>query len=88
MSATKLLSGSSSSNLEDSPVHAPAKLHYCGVGPCRPKSLQRCASAKIFTLILCLDALIEGALVSGKSLYQKLLIHLYACSLSLEWPSS
>ena len=66
MSGTKLLSVSS--DLEGSPAHAPAKLHYCGVGPCRPKSMQRCASAKFFTLILCIDALIEGALVSGKSL--------------------
>lgn len=59
---------SSFSELEDSPVHV-RKAYHCGIGPCRPKQLQRFASTKFFTFMLCINALIEGALVSGKCLY-------------------
>ena len=45
---------------------ADVKPYYCGVGPCHPKKLQWFASAKFFTIILSLNGLIEGALVSGR----------------------
>ena len=40
--------------------------HYCGAGPCRPKHLQVFANSKFFTAILCLFAMTETALISGK----------------------
>ena len=71
-SPTKLLnhSSQSGSRFEDSssenmPVHY-VKPYYCGVGPCHPKKLQWFATTKFFTFMLCINALIEGALVSGK----------------------
>lgn len=43
-----------------------AKEYYCGVGGCRPKWLQVFRNAYFFTVILCLNCAIEGAIVSGK----------------------
>ena len=43
------------------------KRYYCGFGPCRPKWLQVMANKKIFTLLLCLFAFLQGAVVSGTS---------------------
>ena len=40
--------------------------YYCGAGPCRPKHLQVFANSKFFTAILCLFAMTETALISGK----------------------
>ncbi len=42
------------------------KEYYCGFGKSRPKWMQMFRNSKFFTFILCLNALIEGALVSGK----------------------
>ena len=43
--------------------------YFCGLGRCRPKWLQVLVDARFFTFLLCLNCFIEGALVSGKSLY-------------------
>ena len=43
----------------------PVKEYYCGIRKWHPKWLQVFRSSKFFTLILCLQALTEGALVSG-----------------------
>ncbi len=45
-------------------VHGPR--YFCGVGRCRPKWLQVLARGNVFTFLLCMNALIEGALVSGQ----------------------
>ena len=42
--------------------------YYCGAGPCRPKYLQVFANTKFFTMILCVFALTEQALISGEEL--------------------
>ena len=39
---------------------------HCGVGPCHPSWMQVFAKAKIFTLLICIHALVEGAIVSGR----------------------
>ena len=40
--------------------------YYCGVGPLRPKWMQKLfANAIFFTVLLCAYAFIEGAIVSG-----------------------
>lgn len=44
------------------------KVYYCGCGPCHPNWLQWFAKKKIFTLLLSLFAVIEGAVVSGKNI--------------------
>ncbi len=40
--------------------------YFCGIGKCRPQWIQVFRSTKFFTFILCLNSVIEGALVSGK----------------------
>ena len=45
------------------------KRYYCGFGPCRPKWLQVMANKRIFTLLLCLFAFVQGSVVSGKSVH-------------------
>lgn len=41
--------------------------YYCGVGPLRPRWMQRLfANAIFFTVLLCAYAFIEGAIVSGE----------------------
>ena len=40
--------------------------YHCGVRGCRPKWLQVFARANFFTFILCLNSLVEGAIVSGE----------------------
>ncbi len=40
--------------------------YSCGAGPCRPKYLQVFANTKFFTLILCVFAIAEQALISGE----------------------
>lgn len=42
------------------------KEYYCGFGRCRPKWLQVFRNSTFFTVILCLNCAIEGAIVSGK----------------------
>ena len=42
---------------------------FCGFGKCRPKWLQVFRNANFFTFLMCLNATIEGAIVSGKVLY-------------------
>ena len=41
------------------------KEYFCGLGKCRPKWLQIFGNSKFFTFLMCLNATIEGALVSG-----------------------
>ena len=69
-SPAKLLSQSFESNSEvsscENSLSHHVKPYHCGVGTCHPKALQWFASAKFFTFMLCVNALIEGALVSGK----------------------
>lgn len=52
---------------EDDSNHADgrAKEYFCGLGKCRPKWLQIFGNSKFFTFLMCLNATIEGALVSG-----------------------
>lgn len=40
--------------------------YFFGCGPCHPKWLQIFSNKKFFTLILCLSALLQGAVVAGK----------------------
>ena len=40
--------------------------YYFGFGKWHPKWLQKFANAKFFTFILCINSLVEGALVSGE----------------------
>ena len=42
------------------------KEYYCGFGKCKPKWLQVFRNAKFFTFLMCLNSLIEGAIVSGE----------------------
>ena len=42
------------------------KTYYCGFGPCHPKWLQFFARKKVFTILLCAFAFIQGSIVSGK----------------------
>lgn len=44
------------------------KVYHCGCGPCHPKWLQWFAKKKVFTLLLSLFAVLEGAVVSGKDI--------------------
>lgn len=44
-------------------VHGPR--YACGLGRCRPRWLQIFARANFFTFFLCLNTLVEGAIVSG-----------------------
>ena len=44
---------------------SPHKDYYCGIWACHPKWLQVFAKKKVFTLLLFLFALVEGAIVSG-----------------------
>lgn len=48
--------------------------YYCGIGRCRPKWMQIFRRGKVFTFILCLYCCIEGALVSGMSIYLSLIL--------------
>ena len=40
--------------------------YFFGCGPCHPNWLQIFSNKKFFTLILCLSALLQGAVVAGK----------------------
>lgn len=42
------------------------KTYYFGIGPCHPKWFQFLAKRRVFTFLLCMFAMIEGAVVSGK----------------------
>lgn len=42
------------------------KTYYCGFGPFHPKWLQFFAKKKVFTILLCTFAFIQGSIVSGK----------------------
>lgn len=42
------------------------KEYYCGFGKCKPKWLQVFRNAKFFTFLMCLNSLVEGAIVSGE----------------------
>ena len=49
------------------------KEYFCGIGKCRPKWMQVVfRNSKSFTLILCLQVIIEGALVSGNPVVAEL----------------
>ena len=41
------------------------KEYYCGLGPWHPPWLQVLRDGRVFTLLLCLASIIEGALVTG-----------------------
>ena len=43
-------------------------MYYFGFRKWHPKWLQKFANAKFFTFILCINSLVEGALVSGELL--------------------
>ena len=54
---------------EEDPGQSHSLWSYCGIGKCRPKWLQIFAKANFFTFILCLNSLIESAIVSGEYIY-------------------
>ena len=39
--------------------------YFCGIGPCHPPWLQWLRDARVFTVLLCLYSIVEGALVTG-----------------------
>lgn len=43
--------------------------YFCGIGPCHPPWLQWLRDARVFTLLLCLFSIVEGALVTGKVMF-------------------
>ena len=45
--------------------------YFCGVGPCHPPWLQWLRDPRVFTFLLCLYSIVEGALVTGmyRSIY-------------------
>ena len=63
--------------LKDVPLEL-TKRYYFGCGPCHPKWLQIFAQKKLFTILLCGFAFLQGAIVSGE-----LLIYLQANSLHM-----
>ena len=44
------------------------RVYHFGCGPCHPGWLQCLANAKVYTLLFALFVVVEGAVVSGKSL--------------------
>ena len=44
----------------------PTRVYYFGCGPCHPRWLQVLANPKVYTFLLCLFVVVEGAIVSGK----------------------
>ena len=49
----------------------PHNTHYCGILACHPTWLQVFAKKKVFTFLLFLFALVEGAIVSGRYGFKK-----------------
>ena len=45
---------------------APTRAYYFGCGPCHPRWLQVLANPKVYTFLLCLFVVVDGAIVSGK----------------------
>lgn len=56
------------SSSEQATADSSGNKYYCGFGRCRPQCMQRFMDARVFTLLLCLNCFIEGALVSGEKL--------------------
>ena len=48
--------------------------YFCGIGSFRPKFLQVFRDAKFFTFLISLYCLLEGALATGKTLYNRPLL--------------
>ena len=54
------------SDLKDNQTTLPPhKVYYCGIWACHPEWLQVFAKKKVFTVLLFLFALVEGAIISG-----------------------
>ncbi len=64
---------------EDGERHLDGPHYYCGVGQCRPKWIQLFAKANFFTFLLCLNSLVEGAIVSGKCKNRSFLTGIKVC---------
>ena len=46
---------------------APTRAYYFGCGPCHPRRMQVLADPKVYTFLLSLFVIVEGAVVSGES---------------------